>query len=90
MILREVSTKSVEEWRAHPVTEALDAAFSDLLEGRRRALVAAFMAGQPSQELESGRVEVRTASALLDDLFGIDPAELADKLTATLERINDE
>lgn len=91
MTLRKVSQESVEEWRGHPVTEALSLCFADLLEHRRDALTAAFLSGrQTPQELESGRVEVQTAATLLDEFFGIQVPEMTEKINATLERMADE
>ena len=82
--MKHVSEQSVQEWQAHPVTVALEECLRGLLDRRRAALVADFLAGK--QDLDLPRVEVQAVSDLLDDIFTVG----ADDINATLTRMEDD
>lgn len=77
------SEQELSEWRAHPVTEAMQAAMAEILRANQTLLMQRYWHGSPA--LEAERLALHRLSEWVETFFEIGADDLADELEAAKE-----
>lgn len=80
----QLSREAVNEWLAHPVTEALRRCVTAQAEGRKAEALAAYWQGRPLPEAD--RIARRMIEQFVDEVFAPD----VDDLNAILREIDEQ